>query len=53
MIRNYLKGILGDNINTIMAATGFNLMKKLNQIRAEILWHIFQLFRIRFFVSKI
>ncbi len=53
MIRNYLKGVLGDNINTIMAATGFNLMKKLNQIRAEILWLIFQLFRIRVFVFEI
>ncbi len=46
MLRNYLKGTLGDQLNTIMAATGFNLMKKLNQIKIELSWRLFLLFRI-------
>jgi len=33
MLRNYLKGVEGDMINTIMAATAFNMMKRLRQIR--------------------
>ena len=36
MIRNYLKGVEGDMINTIMAAASFNMMKKLRQIRDAI-----------------
>jgi IS5 family transposase len=36
MIRNYLSGTQGDAINTILAATGFNLMKILRRIRAEV-----------------
>jgi IS5 family transposase len=36
MIRNYLKGTLGDSVNTILAATAFNLKKRLNQIREEV-----------------
>ena len=32
MIRNYLKGVMGDIINAISAAMGFNLKKRLNQI---------------------
>jgi len=47
MLRNYLKGTLGDKVNTIMAATGFNLMKKLNQIKNELLWQIFLLLKFR------
>ncbi len=27
MLRNYLKGVDGDRINTIMAAVAFNMMK--------------------------
>ena len=38
MLRNYLKGAEGDKINTIMAATAFNLMKKLMGIRKAILF---------------
>lgn len=49
MLKNYLKGTLGDQLNTIMAAAGFNLMKKLNQIKRELSWQIFLLFRIRYF----
>lgn len=36
MLRNYLKGTLGDSINTLLAATAFNLKKRLNQIQSEI-----------------
>lgn len=36
MLRNYLKGTLGDSINTILAATAFNLKKRLNQIIEEL-----------------
>ena len=36
MLRNYLKGVEGDMINTIMAAVAFNMMKKLRQIRDAI-----------------
>jgi len=36
MLRNYLKGVEGDMINTIMAAVAFNMMKRLRQIRDAI-----------------
>ena len=36
MLRNYLKGVEGDMINTIMAAVAFNMMKRLRQIRNAI-----------------
>ena len=36
MIRNYLSGAQGDAVNTLLAATGFNMMKMLRRIRAEI-----------------
>ncbi len=35
MIRNYLSGIQGDTINTLLSATGFNMMKMLRRIKAE------------------
>ena len=43
MIRNYLSGTQGDVINATLAAAGFNMMKMLRRIRAEvlILCHIF------------
>ena len=44
MLRNYLKGTEGDKINTIMAATAFNLMKKLMGIRKAILFVFDQIF---------
>jgi len=43
MLRNYLKGNLGDQINTILAATGFNLRKKLNKIKANLYFYFFTL----------
>ena len=36
MLRNYLKGVEGDMLNTIMAAVAFNMMKRLRQIREAI-----------------
>ncbi len=36
LLRNYLKGVEGDMINTIMAAVAFNMMKRLRQIRDAI-----------------
>lgn len=40
MIRNYLKGVMGDIINAISAAMGYNLKKRLNQIVFLTLFHI-------------
>lgn len=37
MLRNYLKGVTGDKLNTILAATAFNFKKKLSRIKAEVL----------------
>lgn len=36
MIRNYLKGELGDKVNTILAGTAFNLKKMLLRIEADL-----------------
>jgi IS5 family transposase len=42
MLRNYLKGVIGDQLNTILAGTGFNLKKMLNRIKKQILFALFQ-----------
>lgn len=42
MLQNYLKGTLGDQLNTILAGTGFNLMKMINRIKKQILFDLFQ-----------
>ena len=44
MERNFLAGVIGDQINTILAATGFNMMKKLRKIKEELFTFIFELF---------
>lgn len=36
VIRNYLKGVTGDMINTLLAASAFNFKKMLNKIKQEI-----------------
>ena len=36
MLRNYLKGVEGDMINTIMAAVAINMIKRLRQIRGAV-----------------
>lgn len=41
MQRNYLKGNIGNDINAILAAVGFNFRGLLNKIKEEILWQIF------------
>lgn len=50
MLRNYLKGVIGDKINTMLAAAAFNFKKKLNQIKVELLKFLFCL--INFFSNK-
>lgn len=59
MIRNYLKGELGDKVNTIMAGTAFNLKKMLLRIKTELKNILFQIFETIFsplldivFISK-
>ena len=42
MLRNYLKGAIGNQINTILAGTGFNLKKMLNRIKEQILFAFFE-----------
>jgi hypothetical protein len=39
MIRNYLSGKQGDEINTILAATGFNFMKMLWRLNTEAIFY--------------
>ncbi|MCW3808123.1 IS5 family transposase [Plebeiibacterium marinum] len=43
MLRNYLKGVNGDKINTILAGTGFNLKKMLNKIKEQVLFDLFRI----------
>lgn len=49
MLRNYLRGVTGDKINTILAATAFNFKKKLSRIKAEVLFYYF--FKTRIFAA--
>jgi IS5 family transposase len=55
MLRNYLKGTIGDQLNTILAGTGFNLKKMLNRIKEQILFALFQIiiFHKRTFLQKV
>lgn len=46
MVRNYLKGTEGDQINPILAAAAFNFKGLLNKIKEAILWPIFYLTKI-------
>ena len=53
MLRNYLKGVIGDQLNTILAGTGFNLKKMLNRIKEQILFDLFQIINFwKLFFSK-
>lgn len=45
MERNYLSGSIGDNMNTILAATGFNMMKMLKRLKSCSLENYFLIFR--------
>jgi len=42
MLRNYLKGTAGDQINTLLAATAYNMMKWMRLKRQEIFIFIFR-----------
>lgn len=56
MLRNYLKGAIGDQLNTILAGTGFNLKKMLNRIKEQILFDLFLIinfYRLLFSKSKL
>lgn len=41
--RNFLKGQIGDSINFIMAATGFNFKKLMKKLKENKLWRFFQI----------
>lgn len=43
MLRNYLKGVIGDQLNTLLAGTGFNLKKMLNRIIEHFLFELFHI----------
>ncbi len=42
MLRNYLKGTAGDQINTLLAASAYNMMKWMRLKRKEILFFLFR-----------
>jgi transposase, IS5 family len=42
MLRNYLKGTAGDQINTLLAASAYNMMKWMRLKRQEILFFLFR-----------
>jgi IS5 family transposase len=46
MARNYLKGTVGDEMNAILAATGFNLRLLLKEIERNIILAIFKIINI-------
>ena len=46
MLRNYLKGVTGDQLNTILAGTGYNLKKMINRIKQQILFTLFQILKL-------
>jgi len=52
MIRNYLKGTIGNDINANLAAAGYNLRGLLKKIKKQILWPIFILFDFSDFKNK-
>lgn len=41
MLKNYLKGSLGDRINAMMAAAAYNFKKWMNKIRKELSWLLY------------
>lgn len=50
--RNFLKGRKGNDINTILAACGFNLRKIYNKFKKEWLKYIFLLFFMLFYMTN-
>jgi len=53
MLRNYLKGTEGDQINTLMAATAYNMMKWMRLKRQEILFFLFRWYYQAMFFSPV
>jgi hypothetical protein len=41
MLRNYLKGTTGDKINTLLAASAYNMKKWMAKMRQDILLPLF------------
>lgn len=52
MLRNYLSGVDGDKINTLLAATGFNLKKMLRRLKAEAMQFFMNLLEALFTMRK-
>ena len=46
MLRNYLKRVIGDQIDTVLAGTGYNLKKMLNRIKKQIFFTLIQVLNI-------
>ena len=42
MLRNYLKGFMGDKINAILAGAVFNFKIRLREIRSNLFLHVFE-----------
>lgn len=53
MLRNYLKGVEGDMINTLMAGAAFNMMKMLRKIRESVICILNELFEKLFWKYQI
>ena len=51
MIRNYLSGELGDTLNTLLAAAGYNMKKMLRRLKAEAVNYFFRFFKRIFYLS--
>lgn len=45
VIRNFLKGQIGDSINFMMAAAGFNYKKLMVKLKEKALWLYFQIYK--------
>jgi IS5 family transposase len=51
MLRNYLKGTAGNKINTLLAASAYNMMKWMRMKREEFLFFLFRwIYQQKFFV---
>ncbi len=51
--RNYLKGQMGDSINFMMAAAGFNFRKLMVKLKEKVLWFFFKIEEIYFIENLI
>ena len=53
MLRNYLKGTIGDQINTLLAASAYNMMKWMRIKRQEILFFLFRWYYQNLFLAQV